>query len=338
MLMYNEKIKIEYLSSLPATTAKTHRSYFSKIELYENKLQKDIVFFNREEFTEAMHDLKDLSLGNSLYNLIGILRRYGKWYSENYTPVDYQSVFTIDYWGNAPLYYKSSVELIDDIDLVIRDKVMEYGIPLDVIAGYLKELRMMYNVAIGVILLSWCGLTIEEIINLKSENVFKEEKSIYVESRKSSFPVDDPTMHILSQIKAGGSYAKIDKNTEDSQQQNDYILTTEDFQYTEFFLKKIDKSADYASPVSTKLIDLSMAEFNKNLQGKVFVLSSLRENGMFYRAYEKSKTMPNLRFASGKDDDYYAIFDDWVREISKNKFNELKYKYKAYIKLLEKSN
>lgn len=337
--MYNEEIKNKYLLSLTPTTAKTNRSYFSKMELYENKLQKDIVFFNREEFTETMHDLKDLSLGNSLYNLIGILRRYGKWYSEHYTPVDYQSVFTVDYQDNAPLYYKSSVELLDDIDLVIIDKVMEYGIPLDVIAEYLKELRMMYNIAVGVILLSWCGLTVDEIVNLKAENVFREEKSIYVENRRALVPVDEPIMHILAQIKAGVSYAKIEKNVDNSQSQNDYILTSEDFQYTEFFLKKRGKSADYANPVSTKLIDLSMGEFNRNSQGKIFSLASIRENGMFYRAYQRSKKILNLHFKKGKDDkDYYIIFDDWTKEISKNRFNELKYKYKAFVKLVEKNN
>lgn len=338
ILMYNEKIKNEYLSSLPAATAKSQRSYFSKIEPYEEKMQKDIVFFSKAEFAEMMRNIKGLSLGNSLYNLPSSMKRYGRWYSENYTPVNFEYVFTVDYLKILPLYYKSSIELLEDIDLVVRDKATECGIPFDVVAGYIKELRMKDNVAIGVILLSWCGLSVKEIINLKSENVFKEEKCIYVESRKTLIAVDDPVIHVLAQIKAGNSYAKIEKNTNDSKQQNDNILTTENFQYTEFFLKKRGKSADYANPVSTKLVDLSLGEFNRNSKGKVFSLISLRENGMFCRAYKKSKTMPELQFKKGKDDeDYYAIFDNWVKDISKNKFKELKYKYKAFVKLFEKT-
>lgn len=336
--MYNEEIKNKYLSTLPYTTAKSHRSYFSKIEDYEKKMQKDVVFFSSEEFTEMMREIKGLSLGSSLYNLTGCIKRYGKWYGKNYTPVDYKSVFTVDYLKILPLYYKSPLDLINDIDLVIKDKINEYKIPFNVISVYLDEIRMKYNIAVGVILLSWCGLTVNEIINLKLENIFQKENKIYVEGRNTLISVDDPTMRILTKMKTGYSYAKIDKNTDGFNSQNDYILTTEDFQHTEFFLKKRGKSADYANPVSTKLIDLSMGEFNKNSQDKVFSLIALRENGMFYRAYERSKKMPELQFKRGKDDeDFYAIFDNWVKEISKSKFGELKYKYKAYIKLFEKT-
>lgn len=330
--MYNEKIKNEYLSTLPHTTAKTHKSYFSKMEPFEQKMQKDIVFFTKEEFAETIYNVKGISLGSSLYNLVGSLKKYGKWYSENYAPIDYESLFMVDYLQITPFYYKTSLELISDIDLVMKDKIMEYGIPSNVITAYLDEIRMKYDIAIGIILLSWCGLTVNEIINLKSDNVLQKENKIYVEERNETITVDDPTMRILNKMKMENSYAKIEKNIDSPN--NSYILTIEDFQFTEFFLKKRGKSADYANPVSTKLIDLSMGEFNRNSQGKVFSLISLRENGMFYRAYEKSKTMPDLQFKRGKDDeDYYMIFDDWTKEISKNKFNELKYKYKAYIKL-----
>lgn len=336
--MYNEKIKNEYLSVLPRTTAKTHKSYFSKVEPYENKLQKDIVFFSKEEFAETVHSIKGISLGSSLYNFVGCFKKYGKWYSENYTFIDYQSVFTVDYLQIAPFYYTSSLELISDIDLVVKDKIKEYEIPSSVISIYLDELRMKYDIAVGVILLSWVGLTVKEIIDLKSENILQKENKIFIESRNDSISVDSHTMRILTKMKMGSSYAKIEKNLEAPQTQNDYILTIEDFQYTEFFLKKRGKSADYANPVSTKLIDLSMGDFNKNSKGKVFSPISLRENGMFYRAYKRSKTMPNLQFKiRNNDEDYYAIFDEDVKKISKNKFKELKYKYKAYVKLFEKT-
>ncbi len=48
--MYNEKIKNEYLSGLSAAAAKSQRSYFAKIEDYEKKLQKDVVFLVGKNF------------------------------------------------------------------------------------------------------------------------------------------------------------------------------------------------------------------------------------------------------------------------------------------------
>ena len=337
--MFNEKIKNEYLSGLSGATAKSQKSYFSKIEDYEQKLQKDVVFFSEEEFSELIQNIKGLSMGSSLYNFVSCLRNYGKWYSENHSPIDHCSVFNVDYSKILPFYYKSSAELISDIDAVIRSKISEYGVPLKVMAGYMKEIRMKYNVAIGVILLTWCGLTLDEIRNLKSENIFNEEKCIYSESRDMLLPSDDHVMRVLSQIKTGTSYIKIEKEENDSEKCDNYILTSEDFHYTEFFLKKRGKSADYEKPVSTKLIDMYMTELNNNLLGKMFQLMLIRENGMFCRAYEKSKITPCLRFKRGEnDEDYYAIFDDRIRNVGKRKFSDIKYRYKAFIKLLEADN
>lgn len=334
--MYNEKIKNEYLSTLPDATAKSQRSYFQKIEAHERKFKKDVLFFSNAEFSIMMHEIKGLSMGSSLYNLPGCVKRYGKWYSENYTPIDFQTAFTVDYLEITPVYYKSPLELIEDIDLVIRDLTQEQGIPLNVIAGYLKELRMRYNVGIGTILLSWCGLAIEEIINLKSENVLKEENKIYAEGRKDLISVDPAIMSVLSQFKTGQSYAKVVKNLDKSNEKNENILITEELQYTEYLLKKRGKSADYGSPVSKNLINLSLSELNNSTKDITFPLGMLRENGMLYRAYQRSKKIIDLSRKDKGDKEYYAIFDDCVKEFSKNKFSELKYKYKAFVKLVEK--
>lgn len=336
LLMYNEKIKNEYLSGLSAAAAKSQRSYFAKIEDYEKKLQKDVVFFSREEFSELIKNIKGLSVGKSMYNFVGCLKSYGKWYNDNYSPIDYRSVFSVNYTEILPFYYKSSEELISEIDSVIRSIISEYGISLEIINGYMKELRMTYNVAIGVILLSWCGLTIEEIINLKSDDVFTEGNVIYVEDRKTLVTVDEPIMYILSQIKIVDSYAKIDKKSDNCQLQDEYIISTEKFHYTQYFLKKRGKSANYSNSVSSKLIDLCMREFNNNSKESAFVFISMRENGMFCRAHEKSKSIIDLQFKDGNSDRfYYALFDDWAKKISKNRFDDLKYKYRAFVKLVE---
>lgn len=334
--MYNEKIKNEYLSTLPASTAKSQKSYFQKIEIYEEKLKKDVLFFSNTEFNIMMHEIKGLSVGSSLYNLPGCIKRYAKWYSENYAPINFQTNFEVDYLGISPTYYKSPVELIDDIDLVIRNLTQEQGIPLNVIAGYLKELRMRYNVGVGTILLSWCGLTIEEITNLKSENILKEVNKIYLESKKDLISVDPAIMSILVQIKNSKSYAKIIREPDKSNGKNDNILISEDFQYTEYFLKKKGKSADCTSPVSKNLINLSLSELNNNTKNITFPLGMIRENGLIYRAYQRSKKIIDFSGKNIGDKEYYAIFDDCVKEFSKNKFNELKYKYRAFVKLIEK--
>lgn len=203
-------------------------------------------------------------------------------------------------------------------------------------AWHLKELRMKYNVGVGTILLSWCGLTIEEIINLKSEDVLKEENKVYIESKKNLISVDPAIMSILAQIKNGTSYAKIIKNPNKSNEKNDNILISEDFQYTEYFLKKKGKSSDCTSPISKNLINLSLSELNNSTENITFSLGMLRENGLLYRAYQRSKKIIDFLGKNIGDKEYYAIFDDCVKDFSKNKFNELKYKYRAFVKLIEK--
>ena len=61
----------------------------------------------------------------------------------------------------------------------------------------------------------------------------------------------------------------------------------------------------------------------------------LKENGVLYRAYQRSKNIIDLS-GNMKDKDYYEIFDAYVKELSKNRFNDLKYKYRAFVKLVEK--
>lgn len=333
--MYNEKIKNEYLSTLSETTKSSQKSYFKKIEVYEKKLKKDVLFFTNAEFSAMMQEIKGLSISSSLYNLPSCIKRYAKWYSENYTPIDYQTNFTVDYLKIDPVYYKSPIELIDDIDIVIRALTQEQRIPLNIIASYLKELRARYNVAVGLILLSWCGLTTDEISDLKSEELFKEENKIYIKSRKELVLVDPAIMTVLFQLKMSQSYAKITENPNKEMMGSESILTTEDFQYTEFFLKKRGKSANYSSPVSKNLINLSLSELNNNNKKITFSLGMLKENGVLYRAYQRSKNIIDLS-GNMKDKDYYEIFDAYVKELSKNRFNDLKYKYRAFVKLVEK--
>lgn len=331
--MYNEKVKADFLSKIPVSTAKTYRSYFGKLENYEIKLNKDILFFSKEEFVDLMKDITGLSMGSSLYTFVDCLRRYGKWYSENYAPIDYKSIFTIDYLQITPKYYTSSERLLEDIDLIIRDKTSKLNIPLDKAARQLKNLRLTYNIPIGVILLSWCGLSEAEIVNLKSENIFTEEKSIYIESRDTVISVEPPVMAILGQIKSGKTYAKFEKKNQD-----EYEIKVKEFQYTEFFLKKREagRKGDYNSPISQNLVRLAIRDFNENSYNKTFSFTKLRENGMFYRAYKKQKSMPELKFREGKDtEDYYKIFDNWTKEISMNRLKDLKYKYRAYAKMME---
>lgn len=56
--MYNEQIKTEFLSSYPASTQKTYRSFLSKIKPFEEKLNKDISAFTQSELTQLMNDLE----------------------------------------------------------------------------------------------------------------------------------------------------------------------------------------------------------------------------------------------------------------------------------------
>lgn len=338
--MYNEKIKHEYLSTLPEATAKSHRSYFQKIEFFENKIQKDILFFSNAEFINMMKEIKGLSIGNSLYNLPGCIKRYGKWYNENYSPpipINYKDLFTIDYPKViSSSYFKSPLELIDNIDLVIRDLTQEQGISLNIIVEYLEELRLKYNVGIGVLLLSWCGLTIEEIINLESRNVLREEGKIYIENRKVLISVDPAIMSVLSQLKVGLSYAKIVNGTSKLKRMSENMIITEEFQHTEYFLKKKGKSANYDKPISKNLINLSLSELNNNTKGITFSLSMLRENGLLYRAYQKSKEITDISVGKKNDEYYHMIFDECGQKFSKTQLNELKYKYGFFIRLIEK--
>lgn len=83
--MYNEGVKNAFIEKAKAennTGVLKQKYIFNKTERFEEKLQKDIALFNKNELSDMYKNL-DLSL-SSFYVMHSFLRKYAKFYSGNF--------------------------------------------------------------------------------------------------------------------------------------------------------------------------------------------------------------------------------------------------------------
>lgn len=328
--MFNEQEKNKYLSTLKEQTAKTIKCYFNSIISYEESLQKDIVFFTKEEYNDMLQKIGKFSKGKSLYAFTGGLKGYIEWYKENHDDynVECDLVFIPNYKEITNSYYSSIEEMMDDIFLAVDEKIEQFDLSYSEKNRYINDFRMQYNISIGTLILSWYGLTVDEIRNLKAENISDTECKVYVDGRKEAVDIDEAAIFVLRMIKNASGYITFEGENN--------VARKVSFAHSCFFLKKYVHGRNPNEIVSCSMINNAINRLNKNSSGKTFLITIVRENGMFCRAYRKSKQIYGDQFKfHDNDEGYYEIFDEYVKSVSLNKFKDLKHKYKSFAKALE---
>ena len=184
-----------------------------------------------------------------------------------------------------------------------------------------------YNTAIATLLLSWCGLSMCQITNLRDSDVCIGQNTINVYGIE--IQVEESAMEILKQIKNTRKY---------------YNSISNDFgEYdtSPYFIKK-KKRFNSASVKDTKTNEKFLSykiscDLNNNSLGITFKANTIRENGMFVRAAKKAKESGlenQIMNADGQV--YYSVFDEWVNGVSQRKFYNLIKQFKTFLRDLQK--
>lgn len=333
--MFNSKIKEMYLSTFGSDESNKRRvqkSYLNKVSDWEENFNKDIGEFKKSEIENLFKNLfPNISSIKSRYNLVSAIKAYLDWYNKNindnsaenwdFNPSD----FDVD---NVTIkYYKSLDSFLTDIFNVIYNQTLMDGIAEGFIKENWEEILANYNTAIATLLLSWCGLSMCQIANLRDKDICIGQNSINVDGIK--IQVEESAMEILKQIKNTRKY---------------YNSISNDFgEYdtSPYFIKK-KKRFNSASVKDTKTNEKFLSykiscDLNNNSLGITFKANTIRENGMFVRAAKKVKEngLENeIMNADGQV--YYSVFDEWVNGASQRKFYNLIKQFKIFLRDLQK--
>ena len=80
--MYNEEMKLKYLSEKRAETAKVFGIFLEKLSAVENELNKDISLFSKEECLDAIAKIKPRN-SKSAKVYCSVINGYTKWLNKN---------------------------------------------------------------------------------------------------------------------------------------------------------------------------------------------------------------------------------------------------------------
>lgn len=165
--MYNEIVKLNYLNSISKDSVRSAvESLFNKIEdTVEAPLDKEIATLSRSDVIDGIERSNYLSI-STLRTEISHLTDYFKWYSKNIQEVksDIKTITSSDI--NLTLSVKENI--FKDVDELGASLVQ---FPPD--EGYLHA---------PVCCLAWLGLELDEILNLKNEDIFLKGTHMFVKA------------------------------------------------------------------------------------------------------------------------------------------------------------
>lgn len=163
--MYNEAVKCEFIESLDQDVLKTFvKSFFNRTDrLFEQELGKDLAEMNDCEIVENFKKLPQTSY-TTVRTHLAILRRYLKWYNNNISSIDMTGI--------------NKISMYDiDISGFLSKSIIKNEEELAGILSFLSSQDGYFE--IPTLLLSWNGVTLSEILDLKNTDVvFKENYAL----------------------------------------------------------------------------------------------------------------------------------------------------------------
>jgi len=186
--MYNEAVKCEFIESLDQDVLKQFvKSFFNRTDrLFEKKLGKDLAEMNDREIVDNFKKLPQISYATVRTHL-AIVRKYLKWYNNNISPVDMTEINKI-----------STYDI--DISLCLSKVIIKDEKELEVSLSFLSAKDGYFE--IPTLLLSWYGITLDEILDLKNTDVMLKENYALIRTPNKTYKItSEYTINCLSDYK-----------------------------------------------------------------------------------------------------------------------------------------
>jgi len=168
--MYNESVKMRFVDTLGSDAFKRYAiCLFNRFgDIAEDGANCDVADMSRESFIGFMEQFNYLTY-HTIFSDLVILRKYFLWYNKNVHEIDSESLCSVTY---------KDIDLSESIRkqlLKNKEEVLEIVSHAPAEDGYFEN---------PVLLLSWVGLTLKEILGLKNEDISFEDGYATVNSDK----------------------------------------------------------------------------------------------------------------------------------------------------------
>jgi hypothetical protein len=274
-LLYNELIKTEFLSSYPASTQKTYRSFLSKIKPFEEKLDKDISEFTQSELTQLLTDL-EIDYRATARSVGRIITKYVTFAAENGYAHDVDEFF-----------FEVKTKYFEQFALTNEKKIF---FSKDEITEIELECRNAQDaVIINLIFNGVLGKAASELRNLKRRDIIhgaqKTIATLYDEDGSSrEFFFEDPdSVDWIDKALAEKIYYK----SNGQMIERDNVRNYTDLNDSDYVIRSSNTSkVKNHGAVDKYVIFRRIASIEKSLDLAHFTIKNIQRSGMLYKAYK----------------------------------------------------
>lgn len=312
--MYNADVKEQYLKTL--SNSRVVKCYLNKLEPFEINLGKDFGEFTDTEVKNSVLEIiKNLKAGNTISVVLANIKKYLLWYCEFYNKETYNisEVFNeIRREKNVTVhYFKSFSDFFEDLYTNMYNDVLKQGFSQELIREKRQLIFDKYNVGLCSALLAWCGLSSDEICNLKVADVDFNNAIMCLADRE--VPFSNTIQQVLERTIYANKY--IDKNGEFGRYESScYVLRRQ--QVGQSYTREINTNKSELENVNDipVLKNYVQRQVSHILPG--LTISLIRENGSFVRMYEKMKEENVFRNGNlPKRIDNSVYYEDWIKNL-----------------------
>lgn len=173
--MYNEIVKQRFIETFKNKSSKLYaKSLMRRLDiLCESELDKEVAEMSKREIIDGLshiHYISYTSIRTDLY----VLKKYFNWYNDNINSINVENVMSISA-KDIDLSESLRAELVKDEDELLG--ILSFATASD---GYYES---------PVSLLAWCGLTLDEILSLKNEDIVFKDDSVFIQSDRQVFHI-----------------------------------------------------------------------------------------------------------------------------------------------------
>lgn len=262
--LYNPQQKNDYIFELCQNDdnllkAKDIAELFNdRVSDLEYQYNKDFCYFNKDEIIDSLGGL----LSSSFYTIKSDLKRYFKWCVaqsiitedslELFSEITYDDINSEKYYKNN--YYKDFDDFSNHLNSLSYNKI--------------NELKL-YSSSL-VMLLSWIGFDLNEIINVKNKDIYFKENKISINNKT----IDNISDNVMDLIKI--SYDNLSETEEG------------------YLFKKITTDEH----ISMALLRCYIFEFNGAEDNKKMLVKKVRMSGIFNRFYKWEQENGEIDFSN----------------------------------------
>lgn len=181
--MYNQEIKEKYLAGIESESTQNQAiSVLGRIGKYEDRYEKDVAFFNKEEVEQFL--LSGRGSVRTRYNASAIIRNYVLWYYKNIEGVEKN-----DLWKFSTKEIEEKMSSAEDntSDLLTKDFV-DYIVSLQENPVNKLIIYSLYHGISGISLVELATLTQESILSENELQLLDFDGEFLVTGRKIQVP------------------------------------------------------------------------------------------------------------------------------------------------------